>query len=674
VRVLIGEGSDSRPTYLREVQGLRTVAALLVATYHIWLQRVSGGVDVFFVIAAYFLTRTLIKRETIALTHVRDFYLSTLRRVVPGAAVVILATIVLGVAILPRVVWETEIRHAAASMLLLENWQLARDGADYLAQGMASSPFLQMWALSLQVQLYAILPIVVWLCGVMVTRIRRPSRDGVLLAVLGLIFTASLAWSVYETAVNQPRAYFDTAARAWEFAVGALLALTIERVTITRWLARIVGMAALVVLVTFALVINVSARFPGYMALVPVLAAAAIVVAAVNGADLPLLGWRPIVRAGDISFAFYLWHWPLLTFVRLLLARDAVGVWPGIGIILASGLLAWATTRLVETPFRRHAYLSARPWLALAGCAVLMIPAGGAVSAWHFDYEAKAEAARHDLAMFVASGQIIPEAGGTMLPDSIIAREDLPPVYADRCHQSITRPKLIECTYGQRDGSTVIVLVGGSHSAQWLPALEGLAASRGLKIINMTKSACYFGLSADGERTRDGAEHDSCRLWNEAAMRRIIEIAPDLVFTISTRPVSGVEGMSPGYLAAWRKLEEHRIRLLGLRDNPWFAHDVPYCLELHASATDACGMERSAFFAAVHPTRGLGLHNAYFADFTDDYCPGGFCPAVARGVLRYRDRGHLTRTYVLTLKERLGGELDAALAEGRGDRRVDRHE
>jgi hypothetical protein len=101
--------------------------------------------------------------------------------------------------------------------------------------------------------------------------------------------------------------------------------------------------------------------------------------------------------------------------------------------------------------------------------------------------------------------------------------------------------------------------------------------------------------------------------------------------------------------------------------HPWFTYDVPYCVELHARATDACGMKRSAFYGPTDPTDGLGLANAHFADFTDDYCPRGFCPAVSNGVLRYRDDHHLTRTYVLTLKERLGHELDAALAEGRPD-------
>ena len=195
--------------------------------------------------------------------------------------------------------------------------------------------------------------------------------------------------------------------------------------------------------------------------------------------------------------------------------------------------------------------------------------------------------------------------------------------------------------------------------------IEALATSRDLKIVNMTKSACYFGLGADEEK------HESCRIWNEAAMRRIIEIAPDLVFSIATRPVNDERKCYPGYVAAWRKLEEHRIQLLGLRDNPWFAHDVPYCVELHAGAADACGMQRRAFFQAVDPVRAIGLGNTHFVDFTDDYCPRWLCPVIARGVLRYRDDSHLTRTYVLTLKERLGRELDAALAEGRREQRVD---
>ncbi|MBN9346890.1 MAG: acyltransferase, partial [Devosia sp.] len=148
-----------RQQYLMEVQGLRTVAALLVAIYHIWLHRVSGGVDVFFVVAAYFLVAGLLRREPVGPRAILEYYGSTARRVVPAAALVIVSTIGAAYFLMPDALWSAQIVHALASILFFENWWLARESTDYLQGGLATSPFQQMWALSLQMQVYLVFPL-----------------------------------------------------------------------------------------------------------------------------------------------------------------------------------------------------------------------------------------------------------------------------------------------------------------------------------------------------------------------------------------------------------------------------------------------------------------------------------------------------------------------------------
>ena len=146
------EAVPAHPDYLLDVQGLRTVAAGLVALYHVWLHRVSGGVDVFFVVAAYFMIAGLTRREPLRLHHLTDYYASTARRVVPGTALVVVVTTLAALLLMPEPDWREQISHAFASLAFVENWWLITTGADYLQRGLAASPFQQVWALSLQAQ------------------------------------------------------------------------------------------------------------------------------------------------------------------------------------------------------------------------------------------------------------------------------------------------------------------------------------------------------------------------------------------------------------------------------------------------------------------------------------------------------------------------------------------
>ncbi|HZY67397.1 MAG TPA: acyltransferase, partial [Devosia sp.] len=379
--------------YLEEVQGLRTVAALLVAVYHIWLHRVSGGVDVFFVVAGYFLVAGLARREPLGLRHLVEYYGATARRVLPGATLVILATIVAAWLWMPDALWRAQIVHAFASLLFVENWWLAREATDYLQQGLETSPFQQLWALSLQMQVYLLFPIV-YLVGSAAARLLRASpRLGTTL-LFGAVAVASFVFSVAFTSVDQPVAYFISLTRLWEFAAGALLALWIGRFTLPPLAAKLLGWAGLVALVALGAVLDVSRQFPGYLALIPVAAALAIIVSASNGGNLRLLNNRQMTGAADMSFAFYLWHWPLLIFLRYRLGSADVGLVGGLAVLGGAAVLAYASTSLLEQPLRRWTWLATRPVASIALPILLLLAPAAATQAWSQLLDSRIAAAR----------------------------------------------------------------------------------------------------------------------------------------------------------------------------------------------------------------------------------------------------------------------------------------
>ncbi|MCX8996403.1 acyltransferase [Rhizobiaceae bacterium BDR2-2] len=627
--------------YLHEIQGLRFVAALMVAVYHIWFHRVSGGVDIFFVVAAFFIATSFDKFHDLKFTDVFNYIVKTLGRILPGATVVIVSTIFLGIAFLPSTIWGDELKHAIASTLFLENWLLARSGADYLQQGFTASPFQQFWALSLQMQLYFLIPLVFFVAA-KVSKLIGVSRISAWTFCLGVIFIASFVYSVIITRLNQPWAYFDTGARIWEFCAGALLGLHYRKIKLSGGLAKALGYAGLVVIILMAAIIDVSRLFPGAVALIPVLAATAIIVSAQNDGNIGILKHRFLVQLGDISFSFYLWHWPLLITYRFLFETESVTIPAGLVIIFASGILAWLTTVAAERPLRKFVNAIRGFVLPVVACASILLPAVIGIGTWYYVYRVEVRDGQRMLAQFM-TGEATP-AEGSIIPAPVIARLDLPVAYNDGCHQNITNSKVIECTYGDVNASRTLVLVGGSHSLQWLPVLNDLGLKLHFRIVNMTKSACFFSI--------DAQEFDidpSCTAWAKQAVARIKELKPELVFTTATRGQGDREHIPQGYLNAWKSLGQENISVVALRDNPWMGMDVPTCVFLNSDDFNKCSVSRKLLLADHDPTTEINIDNVNFYDLSQQFCDAESCWAVKDSVLVYRDKHHITKTYVLKL-------------------------
>src|SRR5690625_2017796 len=344
-----------RKRFRPEIEGLRIVAALLVAVYHIWMQRVSGGVDVFFVVSGFLITASLLSKvRKDGTVNFFDFILGLAKRLFPAALTVLLTVVIASYFILPETQWMQAIKEVFASIFYFENWQLAISNTDYLDQSNAKSPAQHFWAMRIQGQICVIWYFVIML-ALWISQKLRGEIKKTLFIILAVLTVVSLGFSVYLTEVNQPFAYFDTRTRVWEFALGGLLFLFITRIKLPSWMSGMVGWFGLMALVSCGVLLDVGGLFPGYAALWPVIAAILILAAGENPTRFGVekfLGSGPMRKLGGYSYGLYLWHWPILAFYYTVMETTDVPVIHGILIILVSFGLSWIVTNVVETPVR----------------------------------------------------------------------------------------------------------------------------------------------------------------------------------------------------------------------------------------------------------------------------------------------------------------------------------
>lgn len=341
--------TDLVATYRPELQALRAVAIAAVVIEHSWPGAAPGGyvgVDVFFVVSGFLITSQLMREHAATgLIRLRRFYLRRARRLLPSAAIVLVATAGMTFLVVPWREWREYFTEIGASALYVQNWAI-------LAGPDATTAVRHFWSLSVEEQFYFVWPLMLIAAIALAVAVRRP-RALVVGVVLGVIAAASLAYSIVMTGLDYQVAYFSTFARVWEFAIGGLVALLPLRIP-GRWadVALWLGLAAIAGAI-FG--IRDATAFPGVLALLPVLGTVAIIVAShegVPGSARALVNLRPVQWLGAISYALYLWHWPVLLFAPL-----AIGVpsptWFMVILLSGAVVLAWATTRFVENPVRR---------------------------------------------------------------------------------------------------------------------------------------------------------------------------------------------------------------------------------------------------------------------------------------------------------------------------------
>ena len=479
--------------YRPEIEGVRTVATLLVAIYHIWLGRVSGGIDVFFVLSGFLITTSLLSRvERTGSVGFVNFVVGLAKRLFPQALFVSLITGISAFFIIPKVQWEALVTHIVASTFYFENWRLAIDSVDYLARDNATSPFQHFWSLSVQGQFYITYPLVIFIVFKLTRRIFKTPIRKTLLAVLLILFVASLSYSIYKTNTNQPWAYFDTFARVWEFSIGGIFALLLPYLYVNKYISTVTGWLGILVICFTGIVLPVSTVFPGYLALVPISGVLLVLVASENSTALGIdkfLSLKPLVFLGSLTYGFYLWHFPLLIFYQTAFETQNVSLAHGAFILLATLILSYISTHLVEKPIQKLdiKYDKLKLYGLLSTLLVLVVAM--TVSYTQYINDEKKEATITTVATKNFPGaralyeEIEIEESVELIPSLLTLKQDVPAFYQLEECLSRNLEEVRVCHFGVLENPEyTVAVVGGSHSAHWMPALEILAEEMNFQI------------------------------------------------------------------------------------------------------------------------------------------------------------------------------------------------
>lgn len=689
----------------QDIQALRTVAVGLVVVYHLSTAALPGGyigVDMFFVISGFLITGQLLREaESTGKVQLLRFWARRAKRLLPAALVVLLVTLAGVWAFAPVGFRPSFLNQLAASAAYVQNWLLAGQAVDYSAAEAQASPVQHYWSLSVEEQFYIVWPIVA-IVAILLARklgsVRRLTLSTVFTWLIVLVTVASLTYSIWLTSNDPSAAYFVTTTRAWEFAVGGLLAGLAP--AIARGFERFgqAGPQVRTALVWFGLItLGVTAawysdatQFPGAAALLPVGATALIIAAnepTTRWAPQPLFALRPVQWVGDISYGVYLWHFPLI--ILLPYAIDHRLGWVGGLAVTALSLgLGHLSKVVIEDPFRTQFTKSwSHPRILVvttsAVAVTLAIPLATVTIA---DEQISVE--RNEVAALVADPA--PCFGATALePDSDCEPtpevDPVPePALADQAPESCLSgregTKVHICEYGveANEATRTVALVGDSHAEQWLAPLRKIADEERWRLLVMAKASCPF-TAAERNYVSMGSHKNAqlaadCSDWNEQALAELeSDPAVDTVITSAkaTNQVKSTDGeqwqdaATKGYLTRWDELPSTVQQIVVIEDTPELARDVMECVSNSgARAAEECAKPQSdALGDDPIADAAAQSERAALIDLNDYLVVDDEAPPVIGGVLVYRDSHHLNWAYADTLAQPLKQALDETLKE-----------
>jgi peptidoglycan/LPS O-acetylase OafA/YrhL len=647
-----------------DVEGLRALAIGIVLLAHAGVGVAAGGyvgVDVFFLISGFLITRLLVgERERTGRISLPRFYARRIKRLMPQALTVTVVVALAAPMLLSPLAAFGALDEVTAASLYAMNWHLAATSVDYFASGAADGPLDHFWSLAVEEQFYLAWPLLL-----LVVRRRW------LGPVLGAIAIASLAHAVQRVSDAPEQAYFSTATRAWELALGGLLALALAGRRLGPRAAAGLAWSGLLAIAVATLTFGSDTPVPALPALLPTVGAAALVAAGPSGAPaLPTraLSARPVRFVGRISYAWYVWHWPVLVFAAA--TWGPLSTAAGLTVTAASLLPTLATHRWIEEPIRRSRVALPRITLATAPVAAALVLVTATTASWFVPAQATLAADEAEGAAQLVRTSAIQRSATALRPSPRDADDDRGRSYADGCLVDASALRSPACAYGPRSASATVVLFGDSHAMQWFPALERVADARRWRLLELTKAGCPpEAVSVVYAPLRRA--YPECDVWRAGALARIERERPALVVvaaSVQYRVMTGgrrldaeqsMRALESGYAPILSRLRRAARHVTVIADVPLPPWDVPDCVARSMHDLRRCAfprgpaVERSGRIAAA----AARVDGVAVLDATDRFCLAELCPAVIGDVLVYRRTGHMTATYAATLGPWLEGRL-----------------
>ncbi|POH62013.1 hypothetical protein C3B59_12450 [Cryobacterium zongtaii] len=683
------------------MQGLRALAVIAVIFDHVLHWPAGGfvGVDIFFVISGFLITGILLREhERTGRISLRSFYGSRLRRLLPSAAVVLVATGAIGSVLFNQTRALSTLWDAGASFLFVANWRFTALGTDYFSALAPASAVQHYWSLSVEEQFYLVWPwlmIVILLVGARGSR--TPGRGRRAVGILAIVVVAaSFAYAVWDSATNPAVAYFSTFSRAWELGVGAILAVAAPLAARMPVAWRVIlGWAGLAGVVASFIVVTGDIAFPGPGAALPVLATALVLAAGMGGPQRTLVPLtNPVsVYLGNISYSLYLWHFPIFVFLTMLLPEQS----PQSTLIILGTILAVSVTSyyLIEQPFHRSPWLrgrhpagerraARRSWresfgsqfiLSSMGVFVIAIvvavsfqPAGGratseAPSVAGADSAVNPEVGLQAELAAAAAATAWPDKLSPSLDDAMARTSNDNP--ARDCFDIGDTPDFGGCTWGADSAPNHMYLVGDSEALSYAPAFKAIAEDSDgqWKITTIGLYGCRFTeVLVANEGT---GVMDACPQRKLDISDRIVADAPQLVVVANAfaegqdanRSPLSVESLvastlaeTAGYNAAGK--------IVYLAPPPLGA-ELGRCYSAVSSPQDCTvgvGSVWQQFAAALAAPSATGDHFVSSLPFS---CSAGICPAFAGTLPTKYDTVHLTPEYAVHVAPAIRDALTA---------------
>ena len=665
-----------------DIQGLRALAVLAVVVFHAGLPVPGGftGVDVFFVISGFVISLGLLRQlaRTSQISLMR-FYVRRIRRLMPPLAIVLVVTLAASALLQSPFGFQQDTAAVGIGAALWSaNIAIYGRVGGYFDRAADELPLLHTWSLSVEEQFYLVFPLlllVLW----------RLSRGRIRLAAvgLGLVCALSFGFAVltsYDLVSGIDNgaafAFYMSPSRAWEFGAGALLALLAHAgYSLPKRFAPVAAASGLAGLIGCMFWVDRSMAFPGWVALAPV-ALTVLLIAGATAASptVTVLSSRPMTWVGDLSYGWYLWHWPFIVFARL--------IWPASVLATclaaaASLLPAWLSYRFVEEPIRAGSFgrrlstaRSRTPHGAgRVAVACMLTP----------------------LLLFVAFGYVTNQHwGNERIAHAAAQTESFPVGYANGCHEGgpVQDRNLAECTWNA-EYSDSVYLVGDSNAGMYADGLVEATAQAHQRLIVGARSNCPFinasvngaGNTADCD---DYVQQTQDWLSRQAPATVVLAAAADQITddgATITDPATGeladtdekkAEVWSNALSSTINTLRSagHRVIVIGVVPH-FYAPQGGYWSTVHCAmidfveSTDACGAEqplseadRDQQFALAAQAEAAASSGATLLDVRSAICTDGLCQTVRDDQFIYREGKHISRT----MSEQLAPQLAAALA------------